>query len=558
MKSKFSLLGLLLVALLTSFPAFSAVQLSATVSDNNVALGDLFILTVTINDNDKSYQLDTSPLKKSFTVYRPSQSKKTEYINGRFSQQTQWKVRLQAKETGLLTIPSLKIGDLQTKAIEIKVVQPSQKKQENTNDSIFIENSIDKKQIYIGQTFIFTTKLYLSQNSNSLELVAPRFEGLEAAVFGQDKNSQTVRNGIPYNTITRQYKMSATQAGQFEIDSPLLTGTLRKVIAVNEWRNRVISVPINIRGQRLTIDVKAIPENFQGEWLVSEDVRLIEDNNLTEKSYQVGEAITRSITLQIASVDKDKLPNIKLNYPQSLRVYPDQDQLAEGQANGLTYGTRTIRHAIIANKVGTLTLPEIKFNWFNSRTNQQETAILAAQELTIIAADKQAVNIPPTQQAEVKQPKATIIVDNSALIYWQIAVALLIIIIAFMIFYHLSYRRTVSHNNQSKKIKVTPLNHHYITLQNCLTKNNPGESYKALLAYAQQQYPALKTLHQFSASTALTQQQKQQLNDEINRLEQCCSGNMKTWNADKLALLIKQYELTKNKQSITDPLNLNP
>ncbi|WP_022942476.1 BatD family protein [Psychromonas hadalis] len=557
MKSKFSLFGLLLGALLTSFPVLSAVQVSATVSDNSVVLGDLFILTISINDNDDDYQLDTRPLETSFTVYRSSQSQKTEYINGEFSQQTQWQVRLQAKKIGQLTIPSLKIGELYTEAIKIKVIQASQKERVNNNSAVFIENSIDKEHVYIGQTFIFTTKLYISQNSNELDLLAPRFDGVDATVFGKDKNSQTVRNGIRYNTITRQYKMNATQAGQFEIDSPLLTGTLRKVVAVSEWQNRVISDPINVRGERLTINIKAIPENFQGKWLISEDLRLIEDNNLTAQSYNVGEPITRSITLQIASIDKDKLPNIKLNYPKSLRVYPDQDQLEEGQVNGLTYGIRIIRHAIIADKVGTLTLPEIKLNWFNSRTNQQQTATLPAQNLTIIAAEKQSINIPPTPQSEINQPKPTIIVNNGALIYWQITAALLIVIILFMIFYHLSYRRTVTTNNQIKKIKVTPLNHHYTTLQNSLTKNSARESYKALLAYAQQQYPTLKSLHTFADKTTLNQQQKQQLSSEIKILEKCCSDNSHVWSANKLALLLKHCESTKNEQQAKDPMNLN-
>ena len=560
MKSTFSFLGLFLVALLTAMPSYAEVQVTATVSNNNVAVGDRFILTININDNDDDYQLDTSELETSFNTSRPSRSQSNQYINGTFTQQTQWQVSLQAKKVGTLTIPALKIGKYKTDPITITVTEVSQQAKSDSDDdkTVFIENSIDKNSVYLGQSFIFTTKLYISKNSNQLDLDAPYFEGAEVSVLGQDKNNQTVINGIRYNTITRQYLINATQSGTFEIDSPLLSGTLRKVVAVSEWQNRVIADPINARGERLTINVKAIPEDYQGDWIVSDDLRLIEDNDLSAQSYKVGEPITRSITLQIASVGKDKLPNIKLNYPKTLRVYPDQDQLEEGQANGVNYGVRTIRHAIIADKEGKLTLPEIKLNWFNSRTEQQETAILPEQSLTILPADKLQTNLPPSTQPEIKQTEPTVIIDNSSLIYWQVTVAILIVIILLMVFYHLSYRRLMANNKQQKTITIAPLNQHYITLQNSLKKGSASACYSALLAYAQNQYPTLKSLSQLADKSTLNEELKQQLSDEIQHLQQCCSDPSQQWQAERLAELIKTEQSTRDSQVETDPMNLNP
>ncbi|WP_413701664.1 BatD family protein [Psychromonas sp. KJ10-10] len=178
MKNTFSLLALLLTTLLMSLPVHSAIQASASVSDTNIILGDIFILTVSINDNDDDYQLDTRPLEKDFTVYLPSQSKRSEFINGSFSQRTEWRVRLQAQKEGTFTIPSFKIGDYLTEPIEIKVSELSQANM-TTQDDIFIENSINKDSVYIGQSFIFTTKLYISKNSNDLDLKAPTLKVLK-------------------------------------------------------------------------------------------------------------------------------------------------------------------------------------------------------------------------------------------------------------------------------------------------------------------------------------------------------------------------------------------
>lgn len=556
MKSKLSLLGLLLITLLTSFPLFAAPQVSATVSDNQVVKGDMFILTISINDSDDKYQLDTRPLEQSFNVSRPSQSKRSEYVNGKFSQQTTWQVRLQANELGKLTIPSLKIGDLNTQPIQLNVIEadqiPLNAEQKHT---VFMKNSLDKQDVYIGQSFIFSTKLFIPPNTNQLDLTAPQLKGADISVVAEDKNGQTVRNGIRYHTITRQYKITPTTAGQFSIDSPVLSGTLRKVISISEWQNKVIADPFNVRGERLQVHVKAKPESYKGEWLVSDDLHLIENIDLSAQSYKVGEPITRSITLQVASLDKNKLPNIKLNYPASLRVYPDQDQLDEGQANGLTYGVRTIRHAIIADTAGPLTLPAITLNWFNSRTNQQETATLPAQTLAILPADKPAT-ITPMEHPANQQAQPTVIIDNAALIYWQIAVAVLIVIMLIMIAYHLSFRRVQT--TKANTIKIKPVEHHYVTLQDNISKNNPTASYSALLTYAQQQYPALKSVSEFTDKTTLNKEEKQQLRGDIQQLQVCCSDPSQPWNGKKLALLLKKHDSTKTEKVSQDPMDLNP
>lgn len=559
MKVKFSIFGLFLIALLTSPALFAAIQVTATVSETQVVKGDLFILTIDINDNDNNYRLDTRSLEASFTVYRPSQSQSSEYVNGSFSQKTQWRVRLQAKKTGKAIIPALKIGNFKTDPIEINVIEASQFKQDKDtqNRTVFIENSINKQVVYIGQSFIYTTKLYLSKNSNTLDLVAPHFAGADAEVFGQDNNSQTVLNGVRYNIITRQYKLIATQVGQFDIDSPLLTGTLRKSITVNGWQNRTIAEPINVRGERLTINVKAIPKSYQGDWLVSEDLRLIENNDLTAQSYKVGDPITRSITLQIASVDKEKLPNINLNYPKSLRFYPDQDQLKEGQANGLTYGIRIISHAIIADKQGTLTLPEIKINWFNSQTNQSEIAILPAQNLTILGADVQQLTLPTTITPAISTSKASIMVESPTLIYWQISVAALIIMMLLMIAYHLYFRRLQKANQHPVK-KVLAQDEHYLVLLKCLQSHDAPKCYSMLLKYAQHQYPALKSLSELADKIALDAEKRQILRHEIRWLQICCSDKSQQWNANKLSQLIKVYESTKTKKIAQETMNLNP
>lgn len=562
MRIKLSIVTALFLSLFLQQSALATPQVQTSLSDNSVFLGDLFILTISIDDSGSDFQLDSKPLEKEFNVSRPSRSSSTTYIDGKFSEQTQWQITLQAKRTGELTIPALKIGSLRSAPLKISVKKPSQQATQAADNLIFMENSLNKNSVYLEQPLIFTSKIYIAQNSSELELLAPTLKDATVTVYGEDKNGETIRNGIRYKTITRQYKISATKAGKFTINSPLLTGNLRKVVNISEWQNRVISKPINIRGDSLNVEIKAKPVNYQGEWLISEDVRLFEDSTFNQQSYHVGEPITRSITLQVASVEKNKLPTIDFNYPKNWRFYPDQDELKEGEGNGFSYAQRTIRHAIIADQPGELSLPEIKLAWWNSQTDKQEFAVLPAQTLTILPAEKQAANAATNNSAaaltDKNLPATTVSVVSDALIYWQIATAILFLALVILIFYHLSYRRSQGTHKDKNKKNTQPLNQAYLSLQEALHKQQASLTYQALLNYAQSEFPLLKSLAQLPEQLNLEPQDKTALTAQIKTLENACATPSPTWDSRQLSKLMKKHEQKKGITVSHNIMDLNP
>ena len=73
-------------------------------------------------------------------------------------------------------------------------------------------------------------------------------------------------------------------------------------------------------------------------------------------------------------------------------MYPDQSESHSAVRQNAVVSQRVSSEAIVATKAGTYTLPEVTLNWFNTRTNRQETAIIPAKTITIVAADEQAGN----------------------------------------------------------------------------------------------------------------------------------------------------------------------
>ena len=577
---------LTIIVLLATFsmPAISETQATASVNSNSVFLGDTFILTVDVNDTGSDYQLDTSQLNDNFVVGRPSRSQQTSYINGDFTQQITWTMRLQAKKLGELTIPAFTIGDVTTQAIKIDVKKPGKQQQSTANDTLFIENTINKNSVYIDQPIILETKIYVAENISNADVQPPTLEGASIEKVDSDQaQTQTVRNGLRYQVFTYQYTITPSISGEVTITSPLLTGTVQKIEQVNSYQQRRVAKAVNIRGNNSELTVKEMPANFKGDWLISEDVRLIENNDLQSKEYFVGDPITRSISLQVASIALDKMPEIKLNYDNSLRYYPDKDDLKQGTINDILYSQRTITHAIIANKSGKLILPEIKVAWWNSKTEKQEFTILPAQTLTIKPALVDSANTNDannnsnvsnnsnntsnnTNQSSLNDAaqqdnNTTTAVNNDEqskqLIIWQISTLILLLLLVLLSFYHF---KTVRNNSvvMKKPKQVDSNNQAFKALQSALKQEKANATYACLLRYFQSQHPTITLLQQIVSYTGLSEDNKQQLQENLQQLELACADKLHHWDAKQLLTLIKLHHQVTSQSDLNHITNLNP
>mgnify|MGYP003638866510 FL=1 len=571
-------IALLLVAFSSS--AWANIQATASVSNNQVFLGDTFILTVEVNDTGSEYQLDTNQLNDNFEVSRPSRSQNTSMINGDITRKITWLLRLKAKKIGTFTIPPFTLGDTVTQAINIEVKEAGEQQQSTPNDTIFIENSVNKSKVYLDQPIILETKIYVSENIIDGDVQAPILEAASIErIVADDKSTQIVRNGVRYQLFTYQYQITPSQAGEVNINSPLLVGSIRKNISVNDWQNRIIAQPINIRGNNVAITVKEMPASYQGDWLISEDVHLIENNNLQQQALFVGDPITRSISLRVASIALEKMPEIKLNYDSSLRYYPDQDDLKQGTLEDMLYSQRTITHAIIADKSGQLILPEIKVPWWNSKTEQQEFATLPAQTLTIKAAlrsnnsnknttsnasninSDSSINSNSTDQssltAAIQQHKNTTKGEYGQLLIWKISTLVLLLLLILLSFYHLKSRRNDKVNTNKANHVVTD-NKQYQQLLNALKQAKPNQVYGNLLRYLQSQQAAITQVQQITTFTGLSEDKKQQLILNLQQLELACSAQTHHWDAQQLLKLIKMHHQVTIASNFNSLNNINP
>ncbi len=405
--------------ILLSFNAQALTKVTASVDKNPVSLDSSFLLSIEADGSIDASDWDNSVLLSHFIVGRTSVNSQTSYINGRRSQSTKFTTLLMAKEAGEFTIPEFTIKGLKTNPITLTVVNlpagsatgaqgNSLSTQQNTpqkalqNKNVDLQVSVDSNEVYVGQQFIYTSKLLLAENTEmrSGSLTAPNLPKGTIKQIGKDENGSEIINGRRFKTITRQYAITLDQPGAFMIAPSRFEGQL---MTTDNYYRFSAPRPTIVQGEKLPITIKAKPKNYQGDWLASDFVQLTEELQPQQKSYTIGEPITRTITLTVANTDKASLPELQINWPENVKVYPDKPLLNEFAQQGHYFSQLVLSYAIVPNQAGKVELPEVHLPWFNTKTQQQEWAKLPAHTLKVMQGQQPVIAPPVISRSTPKE-----------------------------------------------------------------------------------------------------------------------------------------------------------
>lgn len=522
--------------LLCAIPSFAATKLQASVDKNPVLAGEFFMLNISVDDNVKGEQPDTSVLLKDFVVGPTSLSTRTNIINGSINKQTTWSVKLMTRTEGQYTIPSFTVSGLSSQPIDLTVTKRAANA-DNNND-IFVKTSLSSNSLYVQEAGVYTLKLYLAKELLDGSLSTPSMEDAQLTQLGKQTESYELVDGKRYLVITREYLIQPQKSGPYTIAAPVFQGRVQQ-----NYRQLEVSAI----GEDQQIEIKPIPSDYKGAWLPSELVNLGEEWQPSDDTIEVGTPITRTITLTALGVTKEQLPDIEMPTINGIRSYPDQKENNNAVRNGRVVSQQTASYALLPQTPGTYTLPEIKLPWFNTKINRISFATLPARKITVTPSST-VVNTPVnTEQSidntpvdETKADADTSIQMQTAHSYtplWLIAVALLgyILWIGTAIYYWF----TRSNINTIEKVKPLPTPLSQPSLKKLLNIQKAGDVkafYNELNNYAVQ-----ITKQDTGAIDELCRRiNNSQLSTEVIQLQAQLYGNKAT-NSD-LGAIIKILE----------------
>lgn len=394
---------LLLAALCLSSQIQAATQLKASVDKNPAMYGEAIMLQLVLDEKVDAGALDFAVLEADFRVTGPSVSQSMQIINGQSSQSTSWQLSLFPRRTGSLLIPAFKVGNLSSDPIRIEV-QPASQAQ-GKGAELFLQNSFSSATVHVQQMLYYEIKIYFKGELQRGNLSQPELPGADVEQVGKDVENSEIVNGERYQTITRRYSVIPQKSGALSLKPPFFNGEM-----IDRDNSRydyfARTKAVSAEGQPLQLEVRPIPDGQQQNWLASELVAMNDEWNPAGLTLVQGEPVTRTITLTAMDLADHQLPDLQLGTVPGAKIYPEQPQSRKAERKGRIVAQKVFSYAIIADKAGTLTLPEVRVRWWNTKTNQPDEAVLSAVTLQVEPNPQQPQQSDPVAAAETSAPDA--------------------------------------------------------------------------------------------------------------------------------------------------------
>ncbi|WP_339533331.1 BatD family protein [Pseudomonas mucidolens] len=397
-----------------------AADLIASVDRSQLNAGETVELTLESNDATQFGKPDLAPLESQFEVRGTRQINQLTTLDGDNHATTRWIITLQPKQSGSVIIPSLQLGTLKTQPINLQILATlNQPETANTLAPVFIETSLDQDTVYVQAQALLTVRIYHSvamyddSSLTPLQLSDARVEQL-----GDARTYEKVINGVRHGVIEMRYGIYPQHSGQLLIPAQVFSATMVEPRPAEDVapQGPKPGKLLHVSSTAIPLTVKAKPALYPADaaWLPASSLSLSESWNPEPDHVQVGDSLTRSLTLKAEGLASAQLPALPSTEVNGLRRYPDQPVLSNQNGERGVIGSREDREALVPNRAGSVELPAVEVVWWNTHEDHLERTSLPARTLQVANNPSLMVDTPAT-------PIIITAPDDQRLWIWQLS-----------------------------------------------------------------------------------------------------------------------------------------
>ena len=473
----------LLLPLLICTATAQAAELTASVDRSRLNSGETVELTLETSDVTQFGKPDLTPLEPLFEVRGTRQVNQLNTLNGDNRATTRWIITLLPKENGSVVIPPLQLGDVQSQPITVQVVESDTREEKNNPNPVFIEVSLDQSSVYVQAQAVLTLRIYHSvslyddSSLTPLQIADARIEQL-----GDMRTYEKDINGVRHGVIEMRYAIYPQHSGLLLIAPQTFSATL---VDTQPSQDATAQGPkpgklLRVNSAEIALTVKPKPLTYPADapWLPARSLSLSESWNPEPEHIQVGDSLTRSLTLKAEGLASSQLPALPGTEANGLRRYPDQPVLSNQSGERGLIGSREEREALVPSRSGSIELPTVDVVWWNTFEDHLEHTSLPARTL-------QVANNPSLQ---VDTPAGTLqsaIVDSDTLWWWKLSTLILACttLLGFGLWWRARWQPAVHRAAQTGPSPRTLLD----DIKRACQANDPQATRQALDAWARQQ-----------------------------------------------------------------------
>ena len=308
-------IGLMLLA--CTLPAIA--QTRAWLDREQVTYGET--ATLNIETDNSVQQIDYAPLAANFDIAGQTVRRSFQRVNGRSSTRSLFAVGIRPRGPGVMTVPSLRVGNSSTEPLRMTVMPPSVQAA-NSDADAFVETEVDAEKPYVQQAVGMVVRLYVGVNLLSGQLDQDTPAGTSLQQVGEELRFQKYIDGRRYNVIERRYLLIPERSGELMIPGARFNGQ-----SVSNFFDGVFGdgrTPLSAAAPARRLQVQQIPANAPQPWLPLRDLQL--RYLQAPKQGRAGAATTVEIEMIADGASATQLP--ALTFPQSpdVQVFADPPQ----------------------------------------------------------------------------------------------------------------------------------------------------------------------------------------------------------------------------------------
>ncbi|VVP68560.1 hypothetical protein PS918_00761 [Pseudomonas fluorescens] len=401
-----------------------AAELVASVDRTRLNSGETIELILESNDVTQFGKPDLTPLEPLFEVRGTRQVNQLNTLSGENRATTRWIVTLLPLQTGSVVIPSLKLGDVESQPITVQVVESQT--QENTHKlaPVFIDASLDQTSVYVQAQAILTLRIYHSVSLYDDSSLPPlQIPDARIEQLGESRTYEKDINGVRHGVIEMRYAIYPQHSGELIIPGQIFNAAL---VDAQPAQDATSPAPksgklMRVSSGEILLTVKAKPITYPADlpWLPARSLTLSETWNPEPEHVQVGDSLTRSLTVKAEGLASSQLPPLPGTEVNGLRRYPDQPVLGNQNSDRGLVGSREDREALVPARSGSIELPSVEVIWWNTFEDHLEHSSLPARTLQVAANPSLMVDTP----AGTAPLNAT--VDSESLWRWKLSTLVL-------------------------------------------------------------------------------------------------------------------------------------
>jgi hypothetical protein len=378
---------------------------TASVDRNRISINDSLVLTLRATEGENVEATDLNALTRDFDVASSGTSTHLSIIQGRTERSTDLQVVLLPRRSGDLRIPALTVDGQRTRAITVQVSEAPDGL--DSSRDVFVESEVDKNSVYVQSQLIHTFRVYeaidlTDRGRSELKIDDAVIEELDSTSF------QRIVDGRPYRVIELKHAIFPQKSGELVIPSISFNG--RKQTGRRSFLSLGGGEQVRARSAPITVTVKPVPAAYpDAPWVPASKLRLEESWSTLPEELEVGDSVTRTLTLIAEGIDGSQLPQIEPMDIDGIKAYPDQPRSENRRGAGGITGLGINSTALLLTRAGEFTLPGVRVPWWDTDSESLRYTELPARQISVAEAAGMSAETPvppPVATATSVEPAA--------------------------------------------------------------------------------------------------------------------------------------------------------